>query len=41
MVKNNGEKIAKYYGVLKGDREYTKIMKDLRKRWGEWTQKYV
>lgn len=39
--KNNGKDIAKYYGVLKGDKEYSKIMKDLRKKWGEWTQKYA
>ena len=39
--KNTGKNIAKYYGVLKGDKEYGRIMKDLRKKWGEWTQKYA
>ena len=39
--KNSGKNIAKYYGVLKGDKEYGLIMKDLRKKWGEWTQKYA
>ncbi len=39
--KSNGKNIAKYYGILKGDKEYNKINKDLRKKWGEWTQKYA
>jgi len=38
---DGGKNIAKYYGILKGDAEYSKIMKDLSKKWGEWTQKYA
>lgn len=39
--KSSGKDIAKYYGILKGDKEYDKIMKEVRKKWGEWTQKYA
>lgn len=39
--KNNAETLAKYYGAIKGDIEYTKIKKDTDKKWKEWTKKYA
>lgn len=39
--KNSGKNITKYYGLLKGDKEYNKIGKELSKKWKEWTQKYA
>ena len=29
------------FGVLKDDKEYAALMKDLKKGWGRWTKKYV
>lgn len=33
--------LKEFVGVLKDDEEYDKIMKDLKKRWAEWTRKYA
>lgn len=39
--KNIGSKIVKFKGTLKGDKEYDRIMKEVRKGWGKWTKKYL
>lgn len=30
----------KFYGVLKGDKEYGEILKDLKKAWKSFTNRY-
>ena len=36
-----GADLWKYFGVLKGDKEYDKIMREVKKGWAKWTKKYV
>ena len=38
--KKNVNNIAKYYGILKWDKEYDNIKKDIKKMWAKWTKKY-
>ncbi len=33
--------LAKYFGILKDDKEYDKIMKETRKNWTKWTKRYA
>lgn len=33
--------LKKFFGILKGDREYRVLMKESRKGWGTWTKKYA
>ena len=43
--KNKDEKLGKnifpFFGALKNDKEYNKIMKDLEKSWSNWSKKYA
>ncbi len=34
-----GEDLARFLGVLKDDAEYEKIMKEMKPRWKEWTDR--
>ena len=36
-----GEGLKECVGILKGDKEYPKIMKDLKKRWVQWSKEYA
>lgn len=42
-VKKNktGHDLMKHFGVLRGDTEYGKIRKDLKKGWAKWQKKYA
>ena len=35
-----GKSLKEHLGALEGDKEYGKIMKDLKKEWKKWTKKY-
>ena len=39
--KTLGNLIEKHAGALKGDKEYDKVLKDVRKEWRKWTEKYA
>lgn len=32
--------LMKHFGVLKGDKEYDKVMREARKGWVKWTREY-
>ena len=36
-----GKDLIKHVGVLKGDKEYDKIMKELKPLYKKWTQRYA
>ena len=36
-----GNDLLKHFGVLKGDKEYDKIRKDIRKGWAKWQKKFA
>lgn len=33
--------VMKHFGVLKGDKEYDHILKDLEKEWKQWSNRYA
>ena len=33
--------LKNFFGVLKGDKEYDSVMKELKKGWASWTKRYV
>ena len=35
-----GYNLRKYFGILKGDKEYKKIQKKLKKGWRRWQKRY-
>lgn len=39
--RKTGRDLMECFGLLKGDREYDKIMKETRKRWAKWTKEYA
>lgn len=45
LVSKNGQKtgydLKKHFGILKGDKEYGKIQKELKAGWRKWTKRYV
>jgi len=36
-----GKNLFHFFGVLKNDKEYDKIKKDLEKSWSNWSKKYA
>ena len=36
-----GEGLKKCFGLLKDDTEYDEVMKDLKKGWKKWSERYV
>ena len=36
-----GYDLKKHFGVLKGDKEYDAIQKELKAGWRKWTKKYA
>ncbi len=36
-----GKNLLPFFGVLKNDKEYDKIKKDLEKGWSNWSKKYA
>ena len=36
-----GYDLKKHFGVLKGDKEYGKIQKELKAGWNKWTKRYA
>ena len=36
-----GHDLKKHFGVLKGDKEYETIQKELKAGWHRWTKKYA
>ncbi len=38
--KTLGNLFKNCYGILEGDKEYDKIMKDVRKEWTRWTKNF-
>ena len=38
--KNIGYNLWKYFGVLKGDKEYKKLKKEIKKGWIKWDKRY-
>ena len=38
---NKGAYLREIAGLLKGDKEYDDVMKELKKRWSRWTKNYV
>lgn len=32
--------LQKHFGILKGDKEYKKIQKELKKGWSRWQKRY-
>ena len=45
LVEDKGTKkmkdLKKYFGILKGDTEYDRVLKEVRKGWKRWTEKYA
>ncbi len=39
--KTVGSLLKSCSGLLKGDKEYDKVMKDLRKGWEKWNKRYA
>lgn len=44
VIKNKaklGADLWKHFGVFKGDKEYEKVIKDLKKGWAKWQERYA
>ena len=37
---NNGKDLKKCLGILKNDKEYNEIMKEIKSYWNRWTRRY-
>ena len=38
---SKGNELVKFLGVLRGDKEYPAILKEVRKEWTAWSKKYA
>ena len=39
--RKTGAGLKECFGILRGDKEYDKIMKETKKRWDRWTKQYA
>lgn len=39
MKRKKLKDLKKYFGILKGDKEYDKISKEIKANWARWTKK--
>ncbi len=40
IKKKTGEGLKEFFGILKDDKEYDELMKEMKKGWKRWTRKY-